>query len=735
MKKLSRILCFMLAFVMVFSFIFVAPASAAEDDSTVTIPAAELQSESEPIPTEETEPMLETLPVSAEELLPEDVGLFSTRATYENGKYRQRAVIWTTNGEKIEYTYNGKYHKYSQLLMHTLWYNGDWRAAYCIEPGATVYVNSDYDEVENSGVDPWGQLDYNKQRGVGLTLLYGYPNGIDSSDLKTQIAYQLATYLIVHEIILGWRQDAHPFARTNDAYFNVFGGGTPEKKESLEITSEFYSSVHTKHLNSEDIWYAYNHISNSLATHDLIPSFAHKLKNQAPVYTMNSNGNGTYSITLTDTNNILSAYTFTNTADLTFTKSADGKSLTITTKNENLSEVAVSPTRILPSIENSAYLIWNAETNSQELCTLKGAQSDPVPAYFKLKLPTGKLELQKETSDGACLIGWKFNIYADETCTQLVSGPHTTNPLGQVSVSGLVAGTYWIQETGNASEKVNEMYECVGSNPRQFTITAGETTTVTFYNKLIPKGSLEITKTTDSGENIIGWRFCLYADEACENLLYGPHATNPNGIATFTDLTPGTYWVKEVGSNTPSIAEIYECTSQNPQKVTIISDETAKVAFHNKMKTCAITIYKTDPYDSPLSGAHFLLEYSRSGTNWMPVVYSSTPGLGRCTTTGLQNGILVTDDTGYISFQGLYPNIYYRLTEVKAPNGYQLLEDHAFQGKLTTDDTVVTFHDVNSPVFTLPHTGSRSIIGISAGLGLCLLTCLGAVYYLKKKEQ
>ena len=288
MKKISRILCFMLVFVMVFSFISVAPASAAEDDSAVTIPVTELPSGSAPVPTEgtepslETEPMLETLPVSAEELSPEDAAVFSTRATYENGKYRQRAVIWTTNGEKIEYTYNGKYNKYDRLLMHTLWYDGDWRAAYCIEPGKTVYVNSDYDEVENSGVDPWGQLSYSKQRGVGLTLLYGYPNGISSDDLRTQIAYQLATYLIVHEIILGWRQDEHPYTRTNDAYFNVFGGGTPEKPESLEITSEFYSSVHTKRLRSEDIWFAYNHISNSLATHDLIPSFAAYTTETAP---------------------------------------------------------------------------------------------------------------------------------------------------------------------------------------------------------------------------------------------------------------------------------------------------------------------------------------------------------------------------------------------------------------------------------------------------------------------
>ena len=734
MKKLSRILCFMLVFVMVFSFISVAPASAAEDDVTVTIPATELQSESEPIPTEETEPILETLPESAEELLPEDAAVFSTRATYENGKYRQKAVIWTTNGEKIEYTYNGKYNKYDRLLMHTLWYDGDWRAAYCIEPGATVYVNSDYDEVENSGVDPWGQLDYNKQRGVGLALLYGYPNGIDSSELKTQIAYQLATYLVIHEIILGWRQDAHPFARTNDAYFNVFGGGTPEKKESLEITSEFYSSVHTKRLNSEDIWYAYNHISNSLATHDLIPSFANKLKNQAPVYTMNSNGNGIYSITLTDTNNILSAYAFTNTADLTFTKSADGKSLTITTKNANLSEVAVSPTRILPSIENSAYLIWNAETNSQELCTLKGAQSDPVPAYFKLKLPTGKLKIQKETSDGNCLSGWQFEIYSDAACTKLVSGPHITDTTAQILLPTMQPGTYWVKETGNASAMVNDLYYCEESI-KQVTVVAGETSEVSFLNIVIPKGHLTVGKTTSTDTDYMGWKFALYYDEACTQLAYGPVATDPFGLALFEDVIVGEYWVKEIGHTDAVLGSYYTCTSRNPQPITILPDTTVNAYFYNTMNTGAITIHKTDPYQNTLAGAHFLLEWSMNGSNWKPVEASSIPGWGKCTTPGIENGVLVTGSSGNVSFEGLALGVYYRITEVKAPNGFQLLGDYAYEGKLSSKDEVITIDVVNTPVFTLPHTGSHAMFGVTAGLTLCLLTCLGAVYFLKKKES
>lgn len=740
MKKLSRILCLLMTFVMVFCMIGGVPAWAAEDDPSATAPVTEPPLESEPVtagetePPPETEPILETLPISAEELLPEDMGLFSTRATYQEGKYRQRAVIWNTVGEKVNYTYNGKVNSYNTLLMHTLWYNGQWNAAYCIEPGKTLYVNSDYDEAENTGVDPWGKLDYSKQRGVGLALLYGYPNGIDSPDLKTQVAYQLATYLIVHEIILGWREDVHPFTRTNDAYFDVFGGGTPEKIEKLEITSEYHSSIHTKHLNNEDVWFAYDHISNALATHDLVPSFTASHKNMAPTHTMVSNGDGTYSITLTDSNNILSAYSFANTAELTFTKSADGKSLTITTKGSELSETVIAPTRIVPSIEKSAYLIWNASNGSQELCTLKGAQSDPVPAYFKLKLPTGKLKIQKETSDGNCLPGWQFEIYSDAACTKLVSGPHITDTTAQILLPNMQPGTYWVKETGNTSATVNDLYYCEESI-KQVTVVAGETSDVRFLNIVIPKGHLAVIKITDSGIDTMGWKFALYSDEACQNLVYGPVATDPYGIARFESIKVGTYWLKEIGNTNPEMCNYYTCMSKNPQQVTVIADDTVNVYFENKMNTGAITIQKTDPYHNALAGAHFLLEWSVSGSIWTPVEYSPTPGWGKCTTPGIQNGILVTGSSGTISFQGLAVGLHYRITEVKAPNGFQLLGDYAYEGMLTANGEVITLNVVNAPVFTLPHTGSRSMIGMSAGLALCLLTCLGAVYFLKKKES
>lgn len=720
MKKLSRIFCLLLTFVMVFSMISLSPVRAAEVPESETIPL-------------ETTTDDELTVTTPEEIEQEEPLLYATRAAYENGKYRPKAVVWSCNYEKIHYSYNGINYSSDRVLLNSVWIDDAFQTAYCIEPGRNLQAGSIYDDTEYTGADPWLLLDYSKQRGVSLAILYGYPNGINSDDLKTQIAYQLATSLIIHEIILGWREDTYPYTCLSDAYYDVFGGGTPEKPEKLQITSEYYSSVHTKYLNNEDVWFAYEHISNCLATHDLIPSFASKLENQAPSHTMVSNSDGTYSITLTDTNNILSAYDFENTDDLTFVKSEDGKSLTITTANSNLETVLAAPERIVPNSDQSAFLIWDAATGSQDMCTLHSPKYDPVPAFFKLKLPTGKVKIQKETSDGNCLSGWQFEIYSDAACTNLVSGPHTTDNNGQILLSDLQTGTYWVKEIGNTSATVNDLYYCEES-VKEVTVSAGETAEVTFLNIVIPKGNLSVTKTTDSNTDIMGWKFALYYDEACENLAYGPVATNPNGIASFNDIMAGSYWIKEIGHTDAVLGSYYTCTSRNPQPITIIPDDTVNAYFYNTMNTGAIVIHKTDPYQNTLAGAHFLLEWSTSGTNWNTVTYSPTPGRGKCTTPGLKNGILVTGSSGNVSFEGLALGVYYRITEVKAPNGFQLLGDYAFEGMLNFKDEVITINVVNTPIFTLPHTGSHAMFGVTAGLTLCLLTCIGAVIYLNRKE-
>lgn len=731
MEKISRIISLLLTFMLVFSMISLTPVWAQE----ASVSETQIAEATFPEETAETTVPNETEGTATEptEVSIGDAMLFSARASYPNGRYRSKAVIWNCVNEKVQYTYNGKSYSSSTLLLHSVWIDDEFKPAYCIQPGTSVKGGSTYDSEELNGADPWALLDYSKQRGVSLAILYGYPNSLNSDDLKTQVAYQLATSIIVHEIILGWRQNVHPFACTNDSYYNVFGGGTEENPEKLEITSEFYSSIHKSHLNNEDVWYAYNYISDALAKHDLTPSFASKMLSQAPEYTMQANSNGTYSITLTDTNGILSAYEFTNANGLTFTKNQDETALTITTSNSDMVPVTISPSRTIPNSDESAFLIWDASNGSQDVCSLHAPKYDPVPAYFKLKLPTGKLNIHKETSDSTCLSGWQFEVYGDAACTELVSGPHTTDISGQIQLTDVLAGTYWVKETGNASSTVNNRYYCE-ENVTQVTITSGLTTDVTFLNIVIQTGNLTVVKTTDTGADKIGWRFTLYQDAGCTQPVYGPSSTDPNGYVTFENIPAGDYWVKEIGNSNADLDTNYTCTSQNPQQITVLADDTVYAYFHNERDTASITVYKTDPYQNALSGSHFLLEWSYNGSNWNTVQYSSTPGFGKCTSSGLQNGIMITDRSGNISFEGLVLGVYYRITEVKAPNGFQLLGDYAYEGMLTTKDEVVTLNVVNTPVFTLPHTGSNEIFCITAGFTLCLLTCTGAVITLKRKE-
>ena len=138
------------------------------------------------------------------------------------------------------------------------------------------------------------------------------------------------------------------------------------------------------------------------------------------------------------------------------------------------------------------------------------------------------------------------------------------------------------------------------------------------------------------------------------------------------------------------------------------------MSFTNALRPGKISIHKVDTRGESLDSTEFVLEWSEDGVNWQPVSYtdSTVPQIGGCTTAGLsEGGKLVTDETGLVSFEGLYPTLQYRLTETKAKDGYQLLADYAYVGGLSVEDElVVSLKVVNAEVFTMPETGSNTLI-------------------------
>ena len=175
---------------------------------------------------------------------------------------------------------------------------------------------------------------------------------------------------------------------------------------------------------------------------------------------------------------------------------------------------------------------------------------------------------------------------------------------------------------------------------------------------------------------------------------------------------------------------LYQCKSENPQKISVIQGQTAEVSFTNALHPGTISVKKVGTTGSPLSGATFLLEWSEGGDTWQPVQHSESVSKGGCSAKGLTDGCLTSGEDGILQWTGLHPGLHYRLTETKAPEGFKLLTEAAFTGTLPTDTLSVELTVVNTRIFTMPETGAVSgavlrVLGLAAAIScLCILSVL-----------
>lgn len=355
--------------------------------------------------------------------------------------------------------------------------------------------------------------------------------------------------------------------------------------------------------------------------------------------------------------------------------------------------------------------------------TLNGATPNgTVTIHAVNALITGSLKLVKTTNTGMNLDGWEIGVYTDAGCANPVAGsPFITGTDGTIMVEGLVPGTYYCREqaTGNS-------YWVCDSSVKKVIVEGNKTASVLFQN--IQYGRIGIRKTTDTGENLAGWQFRIC--DAAETEV-GIYTTGTDGVIRTDNLLPGTYTVEEL---IPEDSD-YECATENPVTVTVEPGKTAVVSFTNNLRSGSISILKVNPTEEPLSMVEFLLEWSEDGAVWLPVTASETAVKGGCSTAGLTDGCLVTDSTGCIVFTGLHPALQYRVTETATQDGYQLLSDYAFVGELPAENPMITIRVVNAPVFTLPLTGSQSMVLMPIALTLCLTVCVGALVVSRRKER
>lgn len=400
------------------------------------------------------------------------------------------------------------------------------------------------------------------------------------------VPLRVATQILIYEIVCGLR-DPSSFNRNSS---NECGtSGDVFYNAAAASVSGFTS--------------CYNSLVSAIQAAKKIPSFCGSSSSNAPTIQLSGDTGSAY-----DSNGVLSAFSFSNGNGARFSKS--GNTLNIT-KTGDISESTVfTATRYLPSASNSSYNIWYMSGSSyQTTISLYNAGSNGLNAYFKIKAPSlGNISLTKTTEDGKNLSGWQFGIYSNATCTNLVSGPYTTNSSGNLSVTGLNAGAYYVKELGNTDSGLDTLYSCASTNPQKVTIVSGQTASVSFYNKC-STGSVTLVKQTNTGENLGGWKIGLYYDPDCANPIPdSPFVTGADGTVTVSGLQPGILYAREIPTGDP-----YWEFDTEVKAVTIQVNQTASITFTNTQYG-RIQIVKTTNTGSHLGGWTFQVRDSSGKT-------------------------------------------------------------------------------------------------------------------------
>jgi uncharacterized surface anchored protein len=327
---------------------------------------------------------------------------------------------------------------------------------YCIEPGASLMASEDIDI--NSYVNTLHTPSI-KEDGVVTKLLgrlYQYVDyGETGSPLSTDEGKALytATRLLTWEVTQGER----------DEDFNYV---TPPSKYDRVRQCLNNSKMSASHKNM--ITGYYNDLVSKVKNHHKIPSFTRMSQTNAMAYELTDNG-GKLSVTLTDTGDVLSDYSFSGSG-LSFSKS--GNKLTVSAGSGFDGEATITATK---SVKRKGLVCYgDGKGGRQDLVSAGTPIDDPIKAYLKIKAAYGNLSIVKTSKNNDGKVGgFQFEIKQGSTNI----GTFTSAADGRISIPNLDAGTYTVREVNLSDDFVQP-----SPNPVTVEVKAGGTATVNFNN-------------------------------------------------------------------------------------------------------------------------------------------------------------------------------------------------------------------------------------------------------------
>lgn len=396
-------------------------------------------------------------------------------------------------------------------------YGRDYVYCFCIERGIPLPDNTQYSASENPNHgNKYALLTENQKDLLRLALTYGYPNRVGLQTSKDANACYAATQLIVWQITMGFRSSA---TELNDKTYPMSGySGT--------MTEQYTRNKYLKAY--------YDGILSDMATHYTRPSFTAYTPGAAKTFELEYK-NGKYTVTLTDSNNMLSDYYVSVSGGVS--ASVSGNTLTLTsTKPINDAVTVKLNRRVYSTNMSTGFLIWSVpgkESVNQDMVSGVPTDNDPVPSYLKVRTAAGSAKIVKVSEDGK-VDGITFRIQGDgiDKTVKTASG-------GVIQVDNLRPGVYTVTEA--------EYDKYVPQETRRVTVVSGQVSTVTF-NNVLKRGGLKVTKTAEDGLTE-GMKFRLYGTSLAGIAVDEYAVTDKNGVAEFKDVLIGNgYTLEEVGT-------------------------------------------------------------------------------------------------------------------------------------------------------------------------------------------
>ena len=499
----------------------------------------------------------------------------------------------------------------------------DGKEAYCIEPGHTLYSGNTLTE---DGSTVWKNLGSAKQKAINLALLYGKP-GSGKSLSGTEDQKWVATQLIVWEFVSGCRSTSEGYKCTNTKFIDGIcaGGANPGVKS------------------------VYNAISKSLANYSTVPSFASAIASKAEPYEMKYS-DGKYTLTLTDSNSILSDFDFKTTSGISVSKS--GNKLTLTSTLPVNDAVTFNSAKSMPDVGKTV-LVPYGDATLQDVISGVENDADPIRAYFKVKTSSGNLKLIKTSEDGN-VANIEFTVKGDG-----YSKTVKTNSKGEFELTDLFPGSYTVTEITDSK------YETQKSQTVK--VESGKTATVTFKN-VLKKWNLTVTKTDAETKSAQG-------DATLAGAVYGiynngklvdKYTTDKNGSFKTSYYVCGDNWtLKEIE---PSEGYLLDETEYH------IGAEAKKYTLENNSISMGVT-------EDILKGKISIIKHTDDGSTKIEtpekcaefqVYLKSSGSYAKATESERDN--LICDEYGFAETKDL-PYGTYTVHQTKGWNGTEFIAD------------------------------------------------------------